>query len=107
MLTVKPKKRAGFILSKAEVENIIGQPIHYAIVVDFDQFEAVINFLGGVDVIVENSFIDKEFPIAGRENNLCNSDPDYKCRYETISFTKGLTHMNGQTALKFVRSRYA
>lgn len=101
------KKGAGFILSKAEVENIIGQPIHYAIVVDFDQFEAVINFLGGVDVIVENSFIDKEFPIAGRENNLCNSDPDYKCRYETISFTKGLTHMNGQTALKFVRSRYA
>lgn len=101
------KKGAGFILSKAEVESIIGQPIHYAAAIDFDQFEELINFLDGVDVNVENSFIDEQFPIAGKENDLCNNDPDYKCRYETISFTKGLTHMDGEIALKFVRSRHA
>ena len=99
------KKGAGFILAKAEVETIISQPIHYAAAIDFDQFEELINFLDGVDVNVENSFVDKEFPIAGQENDLCNNDPEYKCRYETISFTKGLTHMNGKIALKFVRSR--
>lgn len=99
------KKGAGFILAKAEVETIISQPIHYAAAIDFDQFEELINFLDGVDINIENSFVDKEFPIAGQENDLCDNDPEYKCRYETISFTKGLTHMDGEIALKFVRSR--
>jgi len=101
------KKGAGFILAKAEVETIIGQPIHYAAAINFDQFEELINFLGGVTVNVENSFIDKEFPIAGRENDLCGNDPEYKCRYKTVSFTKGSALMDGQTALNFVRSRHA
>lgn len=30
----------------------------------------------------------------------------FPCRYERITFTKGLTHMDGTTALKFVRSRH-
>jgi LCP family protein required for cell wall assembly len=101
------KKGAGFILAKAEVETIVGQPIHYAAIINFDQFEKLINFLSGVDVNVENSFIDKEFPIAGKENDLCNNDPEYKCRYQTISFTKGIVLMDGKTALNFVRSRHA
>ncbi len=101
------KKGAGFILAKAEVETIIGQPIHYGAAINFDQFEELIDFLGGVEVNVENSFVDKEFPIAGSENDLCNDDPEYKCRYKTISFTKGLSSMDGQTALNFVRSRHA
>ncbi len=67
----------------------------------------MIDFLGGVEVNVENSFTDKEFPIAGKENDLCDDDPEYKCRYKTISFTKGVTLMDGQTALNFVRSRNA
>jgi len=33
------------------------------------------------------------------------NDP-FICRYETLSFTKGQTHMDGKTALKFVRSRH-
>lgn len=101
------KKGAGFILAKAEVEAIIGQPIHYGVAINFDQFEELINFLGGVEVNVENSFVDKEFPIAGRENDLCDNDPEYKCRYEIVSFIKGLAHMDGKTSLNFVRSRHA
>jgi len=101
------KKGAGFILAKAEVETIIGQPIHYAAAINFGQFEKLIDFLGGVEVNVENSFIDKEFPITGKEDDLCNDDPEYKCRYKTISFTKGGSLMDGQTALNFVRSRHA
>jgi len=101
------KKGAGFILAKAEIEAIIGQPIHYAVAINFDQFEELINFLGGIEVNVENSFVDKEFPISGRENDLCNDDPEFKCRYKTVSFTKGATLMDGETALNFVRSRHA
>ena len=33
------------------------------------------------------------------------NDP-FKCRYETLTFKKGSVHMDGKTALKFVRSRY-
>lgn len=33
------------------------------------------------------------------------NDP-FICRYETLSFAKGQTHMDGKTALKFVRSRH-
>src|SRR3989338_10907046 len=101
------KKGAGFILAKAEVQAIIGQPIHYAAAINFDQFEELIDFLGGVEINIESSFIDKEFPIAGRENDLCADDPEYKCRYKTVSFSKGITLMDGQTTLNFVRSRYA
>lgn len=101
------KKGAGFILAKAEIQAIIGQPIHYGAAINFDQFEELIDFLGGVEVNVENSFTDKEFPITGKENDLCNDDPEYKCRYQIVSFTKGTTLMDGQTALNFVRSRNA
>lgn len=33
------------------------------------------------------------------------NDP-FTCRYKTLTFKKGPTHMNGETVLKFVRSRY-
>src|SRR3989344_839688 len=57
------KKGAGFILAKAEVETIVGQPIHYAVAVNFNQFEELINFFGGIDVNVEKTFDDYAFPI--------------------------------------------
>ncbi|MCX7955694.1 MAG: LCP family protein [Patescibacteria group bacterium] len=104
---VKKPGSGGFILAKAEISEIIGMPIQYAVVINFEQFKELIDFLGGIDVEIENSFIDKKFPIKGKENDSCNGDPEYKCRYETIIFKKGITHMNGETALKFIRSRHA
>ncbi len=101
------KDGGGLILSKAEIGSIIGEPVQYAVVINFHEFIDLIDLLGGVDVQVERSFVDKEFPIEGKENDECGGDPDYKCRYKTVSFTKGLTHMSGETALTFVRSRNA
>lgn len=42
-------------------------------------------------------------PIIYTEDNIGIYFP---CRYEHISFTKGMTHMDGTTALKYVRSRH-
>ena len=95
----------GLKLTKSSVEEIVGQPVHYGLVVDFNGFEEIINIIDGVDVDVENTFTDTKFPIEGKENDECGGDPDYLCRYETISFQKGLTKMNGDLALKYVRSR--
>lgn len=98
----------GFKLAKAEIGSVVNLPIQYTILIDFDEFQKVIDDLNGLDIDVENSFVDKEYPIAGREDDLCGgADPDYSCRYETVSFKKGLQHMNGEIALKYVRSRHA
>lgn len=100
-------QKSGLVLAKATIEEVIGQPVHYAVVIDFSGFKRIIDELGGVTVDVPASFVDNRFPIAGKENDECDGDPNYDCRYETIQFEKGPAFMDGQTALKFVRSRHA
>jgi len=97
----------GLILAKSHVEEIVGQPLHYGIVIDFEGFKEIINVIGGIEVNVKIDFTDEKYPIAGEENNECNGDPDFGCRYETITFKRGLQMMDGEGALKFVRSRNA
>jgi LCP family protein required for cell wall assembly len=97
----------GLKLAKSSVEEIVGQPVHYGLVIDFDGFQEIINVMDGVEVDVENSFTDRRFPIEGKENDECDGDPEYKCRYETITFKSGTQTMDGETALKYVRSRNA
>lgn len=96
---------AGILLAKTTVEKIVGQPIHYAVVVDSSSLVEVVDVLGGVDIDVEKSFVDEKFPILGKENDECGGDPEYKCRYETLNFTQGLTKMDGTLAMKYSRSR--
>lgn len=103
----KEKNDDGILLSRSLVENIIGQSIHYVVVFDFSSFTKIINVLGGVEVNVERSFIDEKYPITGKENELCDGDRLYRCRYETVQFEEGVQLMNGEMALKFVRSRNA
>ncbi len=92
----------GVDLAKLSVERVVGIPIHYTILIDFSAFKNVIDALEGIDVNVENGFTDTKYPIAGKEN-----DPCLLCRYETLRFAQGKQLMDGETALKFVRSRHA
>jgi LCP family protein required for cell wall assembly len=95
----------GSALAKSTVAGILGQPVHYVAVLDFSSFREIIDSLGGIEVKVERSFSDAKYPLAGREKDLCEGDKEYKCRYETLRFTQGKQFMDGETALKFVRSR--
>jgi|WetSurMetagenome_2_1015567.scaffolds.fasta_scaffold08696_5 polyisoprenyl-teichoic acid--peptidoglycan teichoic acid transferase len=115
------KKGNGLLLTKAAVEKMLNQPVNYVLRIDFNGFIKAIDLIGGIDVNVQNSFEDQEYPISGKENDTCGFMGDefekratasstleaFPCRYEKISFEKGLTHMDGNTALKFVRSRHA
>ncbi len=101
------QENGGLVLVKAMVEEIIGRPVHYGIVLDFSGFIKIIDALAGIEIEVEQSFRDEEYPIAGRENDDCGGDPEFLCRYETIEFKKGNQFMDGSRALKFVRSRNA
>lgn len=97
----------GFKMAGDSVTSITGLPINYTIVVDFSLFKDLIDGVGGIDVDVPNSFVDEKYPIEGKENDLCDGDKMFKCRYETIEFIQGKQKMNGELALKFVRSRNA
>lgn len=97
----------GFEMAGESVFTVTGIRPNFYVVIDFSLFKDLVNSIGGIDVTVESSFVDEKYPIEGKENDLCGGDKLYKCRYETIRFTEGLQLMDGETALKFVRSRNA
>lgn len=110
---------SGPLLASEVVSTILDEPIHYYIRVDFNGFAQFIDDLGGVDLYVDHAFTDANYPINGNENAECGTTetivdesgmemdvPTYECRFETLSFAEGWTHMDGDAALKFVRSRH-
>ncbi|MFH0863567.1 MAG: LCP family protein [Candidatus Gottesmanbacteria bacterium] len=100
-------KGGGLVLAKSVAEEIIGLPIHYVVKIDMAGLKTIIDLLGGVEVDIQRTFDDYKFPIAGKENDLCNGDPEYKCRYQHIHFDKGRHLLNGEQALQYIRSRDA
>lgn len=115
------KGNKGILLSKAVVQKIVGKDINYVGVVNFSGFVQFVDILGGVDVNIQRGFNDYAYPIDGKENDLCGQKEEdiprlstasseleaFPCRYKSLSFKKGLIHMNGITALSYVRSRHA
>lgn len=101
------KEGGGLTLAKVVMEDIVGLPIHYVLLIDFSGFESIINIVGGIDITVPVAFTDPEFPIAGKEDDLCEGDSKFLCRYESVSFRSGVQHMDGETALTYIRSRHA
>lgn len=75
-------------------QDITGLTIQYYVMMDVAGMIKVIDLLGGIEVDVERAFTDYMFPTV---NNT----------YETIHFDAGLQHMDGETAMKFARSRHA
>jgi len=99
---LKQKGSGGMILAKAAVEEIIGQPVHYAVIINFQGFIKSIDTLGGITIEVKQSFDDYKYPIPGQENAKIIAD-----RYQSLHFDSGPQTMSGERALKFVRSRNA
>lgn len=93
---------AGIQMAEGAITEDLGLPIHYTAVINFTIFKETIDLVGGIDIDVNPGFTDPEFPIAGKEDALPISS-----RYETITFATGSAHLNGETALKFVRSRHS
>lgn len=115
------KKDGGLLLTKAVVEKILNQPVGYVLRIDFNGFVKAIDMVGGIDVNIEKGFEDLEYPISGKEKDTCGFTGSefekratqsavfevFPCRYEHLAFKAGLQHMDGEQALKFVRSRHA
>jgi LCP family protein required for cell wall assembly len=120
------QKEGGLLLAKSIVGKVVGQDIDYAIKIDFSGFVKAVDMVGGLDINVANTFDDYAYPITGLEDDTCGlgdtevasasaqiasgsaSETDlFTCRYEHLHFDRGETHMDGTTALKYVRSRHA
>lgn len=81
--------------ARSTVEKMSGLTIPYFAVMDFSGFEKAIDQIGGVDVIVQNTFTDYSYPDSG----IGYLPP--------ITFKAGPDHLNGVRALQFARSRHA
>lgn len=82
----------GLEITKDAIEQFTGIEIHYAAVVDFALFKDGIDLLGGVDVFVPQDIRDEHYP-------------DTNFGYQTFVVRRGLQHFDGETALKYARSR--
>lgn len=96
------RQGGGILLTKAAVEEVIGQPVHYALTLDFQGFKDAIDLVGGIDIEVPESFDDDKYPIPGMED----AEPE-QLRYEHLHFDAGSQTMDGERTLKYVRSRNA
>lgn len=74
-------------------ENLLDIRIDHVVKIDFKAFVNFIDALGGIDVNVERSFVDREYPT-------------WNDKWQVVSFEAGEQHMNGDTALMYVRSRH-
>lgn len=83
----------GGALAKKTVSEFIGYPIDYYITMNFNGFIQAVDAIGGIDVIVSKTIHDVEYPTI-----------DYGV--ETFHLNAGPQHLDGETALKFVRTRH-
>ena len=112
-------------MAEKAVSGVIGQSIDYFVGMDFSGFKRTIDALGGVDVKVETTFDDLAYPLDNVPDPSCGHSPDdikaftatvsaepqlwayFPCRYTHVHFDKGVTHMDGETALTYARSRHS
>jgi polyisoprenyl-teichoic acid--peptidoglycan teichoic acid transferase len=114
----------GLKQAELSVGQVTDLSIKYTILIDFGGFSQAIDKIGGVDVIVPQVFEDNFYPIKGLELETCGKTPEevaklsstlsgfelekqFTCRYEKLHFDAGKNHMDGTTALKYVRSRHS
>jgi LCP family protein required for cell wall assembly len=79
------------------VASYTGMPINHVIVVDFAQFQQLIDALGGVDINVPKPILSNAFG--------CPFTAARCATWHGYRFAKGVQHMNGRRALVYSRIR--
>ena len=85
-------ENAGLNAISQEVTSVLGIPIHYHVLMDFQAFKDAVDAVGGVDINVPEDLFD---PTMAWENG-----------WNSTLAKKGLDHMGGVQALLYVRSRH-
>jgi LCP family protein required for cell wall assembly len=88
----------GIALARSTVERLFGIKIDYYAWVGLNGLVHVIDTLGGVDVTVQHPILDETYP-----DDLNSSDP---YAFFRLYIPAGPQHLDGSTALEYVRSRH-
>jgi LCP family protein required for cell wall assembly len=83
----------GPALAMQAVAQNFGVLVHHYACVDFNGLRAIVDAAGGVDVVVEEPIVDDAYPT-----------DDYGTMH--IEIPAGPQHMDGETALRYARSRH-
>jgi len=89
----KHDKQTGMDMIMEAAGTITGLPMHYYVKIDFKGFGKIIDGIGGVDLYVDETINDPLYPKDGTYD------------YEPFYLPAGNRHLDGETALKYVRSR--
>jgi LCP family protein required for cell wall assembly len=79
--------------AKQTVSNVLGQPVDRYALIGLQGVRDVVDAVGGVDISVAQAIHDDAYPT-----------DDYG--YQTVDIPAGRQHMDGDTALKYARSRH-
>lgn len=93
-MTEAEAERAAMRELQEELSRTFGIELHRVVKVDFIGFVQAVDALGGIDIEVPEDLYDTQYP-----------GPNYG--YETFSILAGPQHLDGETALKYARSRHS
>lgn len=79
--------------AKQTISNVLGQPIDRYLVIGLQGVRDVVDAVGGVDITVPQAIHDATYPT-----------DDYG--YQVVDIPAGRQHMDGDTALKYARTRH-
>ncbi len=85
---------AGMSALKSKVTEITGQQIDYYMNIDFESFTQVVDIFDGIELTLEENFVDTLYP-------------DGNGGHVTFILKKWTWTIDGETALKYVRSRHS
>lgn len=80
-------------LAMQTIEYNFGVRVNYYALVEFDAFTTMIDEIGGIDIYVPYTIYDDTYP-----------DMDYG--YDPFYIEQGMQHLDGETALKYARTRH-
>lgn len=96
---VSPTEKYNYIASS--FASISGQSINRVLVLTTENLKQLADLLGGIDLYLENGFIDKKYPNQAYIDNPKSGAPIYK----TVEFKSGWVHLDSSNITEFVRSR--
>jgi LCP family protein required for cell wall assembly len=79
--------------AKQTVSNVLGQPIDRYVIIGLQGVRDVVDAVGGIDISVPQAIHDDSYPT-----------DDYG--YQVVDIPAGRQHMDGDTALKYARTRH-
>lgn len=94
-------KPDSFEFIKIKFNQLTGQTIDHVLVLTTDNLIDFVDLIGGVDLILDQGFVDHQYP---NPEYIKNPSPEISV-YKTVEFKSGPIHLDKTNVTEFVRSR--